>query len=122
MRLCCALGFEVLLLTRHQTARNSCPRLSHSVDSRFGLYIKCRCRVKFSTQYQPCIELLMFIFKLIRSFSDPAYTCSIFVRGPLQFIVHYYKVPSLHSELDQVLCTTALFNRTESTTLNTISW
>ena len=36
-----------------QPARNSCPRLPHSVDSRFGL--SCRCRVKFSTQSdQPC--------------------------------------------------------------------
>ena len=29
-------------------------------------------RVECSTQYQPCFELLMFIFKLIRSFTDPA--------------------------------------------------
>ena len=39
-----------------QPAQNSCPRLPHSVDSRFGL--SCRCRVKFSTQSdQPCRNL-----------------------------------------------------------------
>ena len=32
-----------------QQARNSCPRLPHSVDSRFGL-LSYRCRIKFSTQ------------------------------------------------------------------------
>ena len=44
-------------LTPSQPARNSCPRLPHSVDSRFGLY-PCRCCVRFSTQSdQPCRNL-----------------------------------------------------------------
>ena len=36
-----------------QPARNSCPRLPHSVDFRFGQSLSCRCRVKFSTQFDP---------------------------------------------------------------------
>ena len=40
----------------------------------------CRCRVKFSTQSdQPCRNLSHLYFWLIRSFTDPAHTCSIFV-------------------------------------------
>ena len=42
--------------------------------------LSCRCRVRFSKQsHQPCRNLSHLYFWLIRSFTDPAYTCSIFV-------------------------------------------
>ena len=55
-----------------QLARNSCPRLRFSVWS-----LSSRCHAKFSTQYQPCRNLSHFYFWLIRSVTDPVYTCSI---------------------------------------------
>ena len=64
-----------------QLARNSCPRLRFSVWS-----LSCRCRVKFSTHYQPCRNMSHLYFWLIRSFTDPVYTCSIFVCGPLLIV------------------------------------
>ena len=68
-----------------QLAQNSCPRLRFSVWS-----LSCRCRVKFSTQSdQPCRNLSHLYFWLIRSFTDPVYTCSIFVCGPL--LIVYWK-------------------------------
>ena len=48
---------------------------------RVGRY---KCRVEFSTQSdQPCRNLSHLYFRLIRSFTDPVYTFSIFVCGPL---------------------------------------
>ena len=44
-------------------------------------------------QYQPCLLYLHVCFWLIRSFIDPEYTSSIFVRGPLLLI--YFTVLSL---------------------------
>ena len=47
-----------------QPARNSCPRLPHSVDSRFGLY-HVLVVLSFSTQSnQPCRNLKLFMFCL----------------------------------------------------------
>ena len=72
-----------------QPARNSCLSwLPHSVDSRRVWFLSCRCRVKFSTQSdQPCRNLSHLYFWLIRSSTDPAYTCSIFfVRFLLQVL------------------------------------
>ena len=60
-----------------QPTRNSCPRLPHFVDSRFGLY---HVAVVLSFLRSPALQKFeSFIFWLIRSFTDPAYTCSIFV-------------------------------------------
>ena len=67
---------------------NSCrPRLHF--DSRLSL-LSCRCRV---TSFLRCqislvvISVTCVYFWLIRSFTVPAYTWSISVRGPLQFIL-----------------------------------
>ena len=60
-----------------------------TVDSCFDLvgsrqYGVCHCPVKLLTQYQPCIIVCYSVyFWLIRSFTDPAFTGSIFVCGPL---------------------------------------
>ena len=46
--------------------------------------LSCHCPVKLLTQYQPCIIVCYSVyFWLIRSFTDPAFTGSIFVCGPL---------------------------------------
>ena len=75
---CCALHRA----DESQLARNSCPRLRFSVWS-----LPSRCRVKFSMQSdQPCRNLSHLYFWLIRSFTDPVYTCSIFVCGPLLIV------------------------------------
>ena len=36
---------------------------------------------------------------LIRSFTDPAYTCSVFVRGPVQFSLSFFVFVGLRTEL-----------------------
>ena len=36
---------------------------------------------------------------LIRSFTDPAYTCSVFVRGPVQFSLSFFFFVGLRTEL-----------------------
>ena len=47
--------------------------------NRMRQLLSCRCRVRFSKQSdQPCRNLSHLYFWLIRSFTDPAYTCSIF--------------------------------------------
>ena len=46
--------------------------------------LSCHCPVKLLTQYQPCIIVCYSVyFWLIRSSTDPAFTGSIFVCGPL---------------------------------------
>ena len=46
--------------------------------------LSCHCPVKLLTQYQPCIIVCYSVyFWLMRSFTDPAFTGSIFVCGPL---------------------------------------
>ena len=70
---------SVLLFTvlHRADARNSCPRLPHSVDSRFGLY---HVAVVLSFLRSPALHKFDHLyFWLIGSFTDPAYTYSIFV-------------------------------------------
>ena len=56
--------------------------------------LSCRCPVKLFTQYQPCIIVCYSVyFWLIRSFTDPAFTGSIFVCGPL----HHFNCPNRSS-------------------------
>ena len=77
-----ALVFYFLFCYAHradesQPAQNSYPRLPHSVDSRFGLY---HVAVVLSFLRSPALQKFeSLIFWLIRSFTYPAYTCSIFV-------------------------------------------
>ena len=77
--------------------RNSqqlCPRLPHSVDSRFGLY---HVAVVLSFLRSPALQKFeSFIFWLIRSFTDPAYTCSIFV---VRFLAYSLLITSQASSL-----------------------
>ena len=74
-----------------QQARNSCPRLRFSVWS-----LSYRCRITFSTQSdQPCRNLSQLYSWLIRSFTDPVYTCSIFVCGPLLIVQFFVFVRQL---------------------------
>ena len=62
------------ILTRIKLKRFTGARLEKQAK------ISCRCRVKFSTQSdQPCRNLSHLYFWLIRSFTDPAFTCSILV-------------------------------------------
>ena len=51
---------------------------------------------KFSTQSdQPCRNLSHLYFWLIRSFTDPVYTCSIFVVRFLAYCLHVQKCPTV---------------------------
>ena len=64
-----------------QQGRNSCLRLQMLASV---WTLSCHCPVKLLTQYQPCIIVCYSVyFWLIRSFTDPAFTGSIFVCGPL---------------------------------------
>ena len=61
-----------------------CPSMLFSMRpnriNRMRQPLSCRSRVRFSKQSdQPCRNLGHLYFWLIRSFTDPAYTCSIFV-------------------------------------------
>ena len=82
-----------------QQGRNSCLRLQ-MLSSVWTL--SCHCPVKLLTQYQPCIIVCYSVyFWLIRSFTDPAFTGSIFVCGPLHHHVllffHVCTASSQHS-------------------------
>ena len=56
----------------------------HGCNSWLSVWtLSCRCPVKLSTWYQPCIVCYSVYFWLIRSFTDPTFIGSIFVCGPL---------------------------------------
>ena len=77
-----------------QQGRNSCLRLQMLASV---WTLSCHCPVKLLTQYQPCIIVCYSVyFWLIRSFTDPAFTGSIFVCGPLH---HHVLLPLLKTEL-----------------------
>ena len=68
-----------------QQGRNSCLRLQMLASV---WTLSCHCPVKLLTQYQPCIIVCYSVyFWLIRSFTDPAFTGSIFVCGPLHHVL-----------------------------------
>ena len=66
------------------TRPNKVETAVHGCNSWLSVWtLSCRCPVKLSTWYQPCIVCYSVYFWLIRSFTDPTFIGSIFVCGPL---------------------------------------